>query len=260
MRAIWKGWLSFGLINIPVNLYSAVKEKELKFHFLHAKDLSPIRFGRICKKDSKEIPWEDVVKGYELKSGDYIVLADEDFEKANLRRVKTIEILDFTQESEIDSLYFERPFFLEPQKGAAKAYFLLREALKRSKKIAIATFVLKNREHLAVIKPHQEMLILNQLRFAEELRESSSLRIPKKEKVAAKELEMAIKLINQLTHPFNPKHYKDTYRQEMMKIIHQKTKRGKRKAKTLPLKIKSKGDLMKMLTASLKKQKRKLAA
>ena len=261
MRAIWRGWLSFGLINIPINLYSAIKDKELKFHFLHAKDLSPIRFGRICKKDGKEIPWEDVVKGYELKNGDYVVLADEDFEKANLRRVKTIEILDFTDMSEIDSIYFERPFFLEPQKGAGKAYFLLREALRKSEKVAIAKFVLKNREHLAIIKPHKELLVLNQLRFSFQLRDAKKLMVPKKEKVSTKELDMAIKLIDQLTHHFNPKHYKDTYQEEMMKVIRQKAKGSRKKIlikSTVP--SRKKYDLMKALKASFKKQKRKLAA
>ena len=134
MKAIWKGWMSFGLINIPVNLYSGTKEKEIRFHLLHAKDHSPIRYARICKKEGKEVPWEEVVKGYELESGDMIVLADEDFEKAALERTKTIEILDFTKLEEIDPIYFDKPYFLEPQKGAGKAYALLREAQKNPRK------------------------------------------------------------------------------------------------------------------------------
>lgn len=262
MRAIWRGWLSFGLINLPVNLFSAVKERELNFHLLHAKDLSPIRYARICKKDGKEIPWEDIVKGYQLKSGDYVVLLDEDFEKISFKRTKTIEIQDFTQESDIDSIYYDTFYYLEPQKGAAKAYVLLREALKKTKKVAIAKFVLKNKEHLAVVKPYKQYLIVQQLRYASEIHLPTELEVPKKEAVSNKELDMAIKFIDQLTKTFKPQIYHDTYHEELKKIIQKKAKGKKIPRKKIKIKSTKTVDLMQILKQSLKKQKRskKLAA
>lgn len=254
MRAIWKGWLSFGLINIPVFLYSGTKAKELSFHLLHHKDLSPIRFARICVKDGHEIPWEEVVKGYEFTKGHMVVLTDEDFEKVNIKRVKSIEMLDFADEEEIDTIYYEKPYLLEPQKGAAKAYILLREALKRSKKVGVCKFVLRNREHLGVIKSSGDFLILNQLRFPNELVQHTSLQIPKGEKVTKQELDIAMKLIDQLSTHFNPKHYKDEYTEELLALIQKKSK-GKKVAKKgkEPQQTKE-TDFMKALRASLKKK------
>ena len=164
MRSIWKGALSFGMIHIPVRLYSASKSRELKFKLLHKKDLSEIRYARICKADGKEIPWEEIVKGYEYQKGDYVVLTEEDFEKADIKKTRTIEILDFTDENEIDTLYYSSPYYLEPEKGAGKAYALLREALKRSKKVAVGRFVFRHHEHLGVVRPHGDLLVLHQLR------------------------------------------------------------------------------------------------
>ena len=224
MRSIWRGALSFGLIHIPIRLYSGSRGRELKFRLLHKKDHGEIRYARICKSDGKEIPWKDVVKGYEYRKGDYIVLADEDFEKANLKRTKSIEILDFTLEEEIDSMYFEKPYYMEPEKGAEKAYVLLREALRRSKKVAIGRFVFMHHEHIGVIKPHGEMLILNQLRYDSELVKPQGLRIPKTSAVSKNELEMALQLIDNLTKPFRPGQYHDTYITEMQAIIRKKAK------------------------------------
>src|SRR5215211_1486354 len=142
MRALWTGSLSFGLINIPMKLYSATQEHGLNFDMLHKKDLSPIRYARICKADGKEIPYKDIVKGYEYQKGDYVVLVEEDFKRANIKKTKSIEMIEFTKESEINPLYYEKPYYLEPDKGADKAYVLLREALLKSKKVGIAKFVL----------------------------------------------------------------------------------------------------------------------
>lgn len=254
MRALWKGWLSFGLINIPVNLFSGTREKELKFHLLHKKDLSPIRYARVCKKDGEEIPWEEIVKGYELENGDMVVLTEEDFEKANIHRVKTIEILDFAEEDQIDTILYQKPYFLEPQKGAAKAYVLLREALEESGRVGIGKFVLRKREHLGIIKPYKNMLVLNQLRFVHEIAKLPGLEIPKGEGISKKEIDMAIKLIDQLTTDFDPKDYKDEYREELMSVIKQKAKgRKTRKKGKLPSKTSSK-DYMKALKASLKRK------
>lgn len=254
MRAIWKGWLSFGLINIPVNLYSATKEKEIRFHLLHKKDLSPIRYARICKKDGQEVPWEEIVKGYELENGDMVILTEEDFEKANIERVKTIEILDFADENDIDTVLYQKPYFLEPQKGAAKAYSLLREALKKSGRVGVGKFVLRKREHLGVIKPYKDMLVLNQLRFVNEITQKTDLHIPKGDSVSKKEIELALKLIDQLTTDFDPKDYKDEYREELLTVIKQKAKgkKSRKKGKT-PRKTGSK-DFMKTLKESLKKK------
>lgn len=253
MKALWKGWLSFGLINIPVNLYSGTSEKELRFHLLHKKDLSQVRYARICSKDGHELSWEEIVKGYELENGAKVVLTEGDFEKANLKRVKSIEVLDFVDEREIDTVFYEKPYFLEPQKGAAKAYLLLRAALLESDKVGVVKFVLHNREHLGVIKPYKEILVLNQLRFANELR-SPSLEVPKAA-LSKKEIGMATKLIDQLTVKFNPKHYKDEYRDELLEVIKRKAR-----GKTLHAKGKApiktpRADFVKVLSASLKKKK-----
>ncbi len=259
MKAIWRGWLSFGLINIPVNLYSGTKEKELKFHLLHEKDRSGIRYARICKKEGKEVPWEEIVKGYELENGDIIVMADEDFEQAAPEQTKRIDILDFTLLEEIDPIYFEKPYILEPQKGAGKAYALLREALKKSGKVGIAKFVLRNQEHLGAIKPYKEFIILDQLRFSHEIRDYKVLQIPKEES-SKRELEMALMLIDELTASFDPKAYKDTYREEMFKVIKAKAKGKRIKAPKKAIKPTKSDDFVKVLKASLKKRSKKLAA
>lgn len=256
MRAIWKGWISFGLINIPVNLYSATKEKELSFHLLHKKDLSPIHYSRVCDKEEKEVSWGDIVKGYQLESGRFVILSDEDFEKANVKRVKSLEILDFVIEEEIDTVFYEKPYFLEPQRGAAKAYLLLREALHNSKMVGVVKFVLRNREHLGVIKPYKNILILNQLRFQSELR-MPAIELPKTA-LSKKEVAMAKKLIDQLTVKFNPKHYKDEYREELLDMIKHKAKGRAPKAKGKAPRKTARSDLTKILSASLKRKRVRL--
>ncbi len=255
MRAIWSGALSFGLVNIPVKLYSATGGNKLELDMLHKKDLSPIRYARICRADNKEIPYEDIVKGYEYRPGDYVILSDEDFKKANVEKTKTIDIQEFSKESEIDTIYFEKPYYLEPEKGAEKAYVLLRESLKKSKKIGIAKFVLRNREHLAAIKPSGNVLVLEQMRFDEEIREVKDLNLPDNKKAAVKEIEMAMSLIEQLTESFNPKQFKDTYTDELKKVIEAKAKGKPVKAKGKERKPTEVSDLMAMLKKSLEKEK-----
>jgi len=256
MRSIWRGAISFGLIHIPVRLYSASKDRELKFKLLHKQDLSEIRYARICKADGKEIPWEDIVKGYEYREGDYVVLTEEDFEKANPKKTKTIEIIDFTQEDQIDSMYYETPYYLEPEKGSAKAYNLLREALKRSKKVAVGNYVLRQHEHLGVIKPHGDILVLNQLRYHSELKSPKGLEIPKEGPIVKSEVDIALKLIDELTKPFRPQNYSDTYANEVKKIIVQKSKGKKVKIKKTerPHRV---HDIMSLLKGSLEQHKRK---
>jgi DNA end-binding protein Ku len=257
MRAIWTGSLSFGLINIPVRLYSGSENKGgLEFDMLHKTDLSPIRYARICRKDGKEIPYDQIVKGYEYQPGDYVVLTDSDFAKAAPQKTKAIDIAEFTDEKEIDIRYFEKPYYLEPDKGADKPYALLREALSKSGKVAVAKFVLRNRERLCIVKPVGRALVLDQMRFPSEIREPSELKLPEK-KAAKSEVDMALKLIEQLTQPFIAEDFRDTYTEELEKVIEAKAKGKPRKAAPKAEAAKPAGDLMTMLKASLEQEQAK---
>jgi len=254
MRTLWTGAISFGLVNIPIRMYTATKDKELSFVLLHKKDLSEIRFARVCKVEEKEVPWSEIVKGYEYDKGDYVVMNDEDFESANLKKNKTIEIINFIHEDEIDTIYYVKPYFLEPDKNASIAYSLLREALKKSKKVGLAKFIFKNKEHLAVIKAHGDMIILNQLRYETELLNGKDLDLPKAiGKTEHKELDVALKLIDHLTVPFTPEKYKDTYTEVLKTIIKQKSKGKTVHPKTEEPKPTKVHDIMSLLKASLEK-------
>ncbi len=256
MKAIWKGSIAFGLVNIPINVYPASEEHELEFHMLHKKDLSPIRFARICKEEETEVPFSDIVKGYEYEKGEYVVIDSEDFKAADAKKTSTIDIQQFTNAAEIHPIYFEKPYYLEPDKKAGKAYRLLHEALSQSKKVAIANFVFRNREHLGVIIPVDEGLLLIQMRYHKEIRPFAQLEI-KKEKVTASELKMALTLINQLTSSFNPEKYHDTYVESLMKVIEGKLHGKKtRKVKTEKVAYEAR-DLMHLLQASMQKPKRR---
>ena len=258
MHSIWKGAISFGLIHIPVRLYSASRSRELKFKLLHKKDLGEIRYARICKVDGKEIPWEEIVKGYEYQEGDYVVLTEEDFESADPKKSKTVEIIDFTEEGAIDTIYFSTPYYLEPQKGAEKAYILLREALKKSKKVAVGHFVFKQHEHLGVIKPKGDILVLNQLRYNSELIAPKGLNIPKKSEASKKEIDIALEFIKQLTKPFKPEEYFDTYTEEIKEIIKKKAKGQKVVIKKGQVPKSAKvHDIMALLKESLEQHKKK---
>lgn len=221
---------------------------------LHKEDLSPIRFARVCRRDGKEIPFEDIVKGYEYESGDYVVLVDEDFKKANPKETSSIEIQNFVVEEEIDPLFFEKPYYLEPEKSK-KPYALLAEALKRSKKVGVAKFVLRNKEHLAVVRPENNLLVLEQLRFKEEIRKPEGLKLPDSKIAEGKEVELALQLIDQLTVKFNPDDYKDTYTAELKEVIEAKAKGRTVKPKggvPEPVKV---HDLMDVLKKSLEREK-----
>ena len=258
MRSLWKGSISFGLVNIPVKMYVASHEREFEFVMLHKKDLSQIRYARICKSEDKEIPWQEIVKGYEYEPGEFVILNDEDFKKANLSKSKTIEIVDFVKEAEIDSMYYSKPYFLEPEKNANKAYVLLRDALKKSKKVGIAKFVIHNREHVAVIKPHEDAIILNEMRYYEEVVIPKDINLPENEKASPKELDVALKLIDHLTTSFKPQKYKDTYTDEIKEIIEEKAKGHKIRPKGQEPKASSKvQDIMSLLKASLEEPPKK---
>lgn len=255
MRPIWSGSISFGLVNIPVKLYSATEERALSFNLLHKKDNSPIRYARICQADGKEVPYQDITKGYQYEEGDYVIVNDEDFKKANAKKTKTINIIGFVKEQEIDSVYFTRPYFLEPDKNGAHAYLLLREALKKTKKAGLGKFVLRNKESLGLLKTEKDVILLNQLRFARELRLPDELNLSESEVPQKKEVDMALTLIDQLSIKFEPQTYKDTYTDEMLKIIGAKAKGKRIKIKEEKLQPTQVKDLMATLQASLQKQK-----
>jgi DNA end-binding protein Ku len=258
MRSIWSGVLSFGLINIPVKMYSATAGTDLKLNMLHKKDLSPIRYAKVCKADGKELAMADIVKGYEYQDGDYVILTDDDFKKVNRKKSETVDVLDFVKETEINFIYYEKPYYLEPDKGAAKAYGLLMDSLKKSKKVAVAKFVLHNKEHLGVIKPNENYLVLEQMRFEDEIAAPTTLNLPKHESPRAKELTMAMNLIETLTEKFDIGDYQDTYREDMDAMIKSKIKGAKPKKKSTddkaPTPTKS-ADLMLLLKESLQKAK-----
>jgi DNA end-binding protein Ku len=255
MRAIWSGSISFGLINIPVQLFSATIEHAIDLDMLHKTDLSPIRFARICKSEEKEVPWKDIVKGYEYEKGAYIVLTEEDFLRASPKRGKALEIQCFINENEVDPMYYDKPYFLEPGKGAAKTYVLLNEALKKSKKVGVANYIFHTKPHLGLIKPVGRGIILQQLRFASEVKNFAEIEFPVA-KIQPKELDIAVKLIEQLTEKFQPEKFKDTYKEELETIIAEKTK-GKIifKEEEAP-QATAVTDLMQQLKASLTKYSR----
>lgn len=253
MRPIWNGSISFGLVNIPVRLFSGTNPRQgIDLTMLHKDDLSPIRYARICRKDGEEIPWNDIVKGYEFREGDYIVLTKKELESIDVKKTQTVDILQFVDEADIDVRYFEKPYYLEPVKGGNKAYALLRAALQKSGKIALAKFVLHEREHVAAIKPVGKALVLNQMRWPSDLRQGGELSFPPVDEVTAKEVETALKLVQQETKPFIPEDLRDTYTDELEDMIKAKTK-GKKPSKgtKAPEKTSSK-DLMAALKASLK--------
>lgn len=255
MRAIWTGSLGFGLVNIPVKLYSAVEDSTLDLDMLDKKDHSHIKFMRVNEKTGKEVKWENIVKGYDL-DGKYVILSDEDFQKASPEKTKHIEILQFVNQEEVDSMYYESPYYLAPEKTGTKAYALLRDALQKSGKAGLGTYVLRNKENIGLIKVSGDALVLNKMRFGEEIRSTEELKLPEANPKAA-ELKMAMALIDQLTEKFDISKYHDTYSDELMKLIKAKAK-GKTIAAT-PLKVvhsKSK-DLMSQLKASLEGGKKK---
>src|SRR5882757_1095147 len=259
MRSIWKGSIGFGLVNIPIKLYSATQSSNLDLDMLDKKDLSNIRFMRVNEKTGKEVPWKSIVKGYKMPNDKYVVLEDGDFEKANAVKTKTIEISDFVLEKEIDSIYFETPYYLAPEKSGTRAYVLLREALQKTGKAAIATFVMRNKEILAVLRATDNTIILNRLRFAEEIRDTKELAIPAKAEVKPAELKMAVSLIDQLSGKFNVSKYKDTYTAELLKLIKAKAKSKTGKVPVTHMKVvhsKTK-DLMEQLKASLGTKRKK---
>jgi DNA end-binding protein Ku len=224
MRPIWSGSIGFGLVNIPVKLYSGSEERALKFRLLDKKDHCPVSYKKVCRDDDKPVHQKDLVKGYEYEKGEYVILEPADFKRANAKKTEMIDIVAFANVDDIDSKYFDKPYFLEPSGKAKKAYVLLREALKRTKKVGIARYVLRDKEHIGAIKPDGEALVLDQLRYADELRSPEDLAIPGKVEFGKKELDLAVSLVNSLEEKFDISQYKDTYADELKKLIAAKAK------------------------------------
>ncbi len=257
MRAIWKGNISFALVSIPISLFSATRRNELSFHYLHKKDMSPVSYKRFCDGENVEVPWEEITRGYEYEKDRYVEITDEDLDKADIELSKTIAIQEFVQESEIDPVFFDKPYYLEPQKGGERAYALMRDALAQSKKVGIAKVVLKSREHLAAVKTVGDMMTLQTMRFSHEIVDAGSLNLPKAADVSKKEMELANTLINSMSDKFDPVKYRDDYYDKVLEIIQMKV------AGVAPQATVAKGpgpakvvDLMEILKQSLNETKK----
>ncbi len=225
-RALWKGAISFGLVNIPIELHTAVRDTRPHFRMLHAKDRSPVRFERVCIRDGHPVAWEDLVKGFEYAKGRFVVLTKEDFTAAAVEKTRTIDIVDFVEAAEIDDRFFETPYYVTPAKGGERAYALLREAIRESGRVGIAKFILRDSQHLAAVEVIGDALVLSVMRFADELVDVSQFAFPAATGIRKPELDMAKALVNSLAAEWDPSKYTDEYRANLMRIIQAKT-RGK---------------------------------
>jgi DNA end-binding protein Ku len=262
MAAIWKGAITFGLVNIPVELRPAVRTDRLSFRMLHADDMAPVKYERVCSADGQPVPWSEIVKGYEYAKGKFVVMTPEDFEHAKLEKSKTIDIMDFAKDEEIDPRFFDTPYYLVPTKGGEKAYALLREAIRRCGTVGIGKIIIRETQHLAGIKVVGDALVLETMRFVDELVDANELTFPTSDIVRPQELAMAEQLVSNLAEPFDPKKYTDEYRANLMRIIRAKMKGKKAKleepdeAPADPQVI----DLMSRLRASLEQGRGKSAS
>jgi DNA end-binding protein Ku len=264
-RVLWKGAISFGLINIPVGLYSAEKRNELSFTLLDRRDLTPVGYNRVNKDTGKDVPWDQVVKGYEYEKGRYVVMSDADFAHANVRATQTVEILSFVRAEQIPFVLYETPYFLAPDKRGEKGYALLRETLRRAGKVALTQVVIRTRQHLAALAPLGPVLVLDTLRYADELRSIDELDLPgeqTKAKASEREVEMALRLVEEMSENWEPNKYHDTYREDVLARVQQKIDEGKTEVitKTKP-KTETRGaqviDLMDLLKRSVQQKGRK---
>lgn len=256
IKSIWTGSITFGLINIPIKVFSAVKESNIEMNMLDKNDYSNIKFKRVNENTGKEVDYADIVKGYKLDDR-YVVIEEADFEAAAAEKTKNIEIMNFVDEKEIDTIYYEQPYYLEPDKGALKAYALLRDALQTSAKVGVGTIVLRNKESLVILKSYKNVIVLNRIRFQEEIRNITELKLPPLSAMNSKEMDMAVKLVEQLTEKFDVAKYKDNYTAKLLEIIKDKAKGKKQVARKLKVVHKQNDDLMAMLKASLESEKDK---
>src|SRR6202171_1977694 len=255
MRPIWNGAISFGLVNIPVGVYSATHSERISFNFLHKKDMGRIHNVRVCDVDGKEVAYEDLVRGYEYEKGEYVALEDEDFDRILIETTKNISIMDFVDQAEIDPMFFDTPYYLAPGKNADHVYALFREALSKSGKVGIGKVAFREREHLAAIKAHGNALMLDTLHFADEIAKTTGLDLPAKSaKITESERKLAEQLIDEMSAKFEPEKYKDTYREALLEMIEQKLKGKGRKTKKVAARKATTNvvDIMSKLKASLK--------
>lgn len=252
MKAIWKGSIGFGLVNIPIKLYSATQQSSLDLDMVDKNNMGKIHFRRVNEENGREVKWEDIGKAYKLKNK-YILLDDADFESASPKKSKIIEVNHFVKESEINTIYYENSYYAEPEKSGVKAYALLREALSETGKVGVAQFVLRTAEVLTVLKPYGKILVLSKIRFAEEVRKPDAFSLPPKTGVKPSELKIAVSLINQYSGEFNIRKFKDEYSASLMKVIRAKSKGKKLTQKKSEVNASKTQDLMEQLKASLKK-------
>jgi len=254
MRPVWKGSISFGLVSVPIALYSATQREELKFRLLRAGDLSPVNYKRVAEADGKEVPWDQIVKGYEYEKEKFVVLKEDDFKRVDVEATQTVEIIDFVALAEINPMYFHKPFYTEPLKGGTKAYVLLRDALRDTGKVGIAKVVIKTRQYLAALKPNGRALVLELMHFVDELTETDSLTLPEKATVSKGEMDMAKTLIERMTDKWEPEKYKDDYKTALLELIEKKVESGGRDPRMPKAKAQPKGnviDLVEVLRQSL---------
>jgi DNA end-binding protein Ku len=223
-RALWKGSIAFGLVNIPVELHTAVRDSRPRFRMLHAEDKSPVKFERVCAREGKPVAWEELVKGYEYEKGRFVVLTKEDFRTAALEKTRTVDIRSFVKPEEIDDRFFETSYYLVPAKGGERAYALLREAIRQTGRVGIATIVLRDAQHLAAVEVIRDAMVLTLMRYAEELVDVSAYSFPAATDVRKPELEMARTLVENLADTWDPSQYTDEYRENLMKIIRARMK------------------------------------
>jgi len=255
MRSIWNGSISFGLVSIPVKLYSGSQDRRIDLDMLDKNDHARIRYKRVNEDTGKEVERKDIVKGYKKDDG-YVILEKEDFDQANMKKTKTIDIEEFIDEDEVADVLFKKPYFLEPQKEGGKSYNLLLQALKKTGKLGVATFVMRQKEHLSLVGIYRDALVLHVIRFEDEIRNPGELKLTKT-KVKAKEVDMAVSLIEQYTSDFDFKKYKDIYNDQLMKIIESKATGKKPEVEEYDSEPTQADDLMAKLKASLEKKKSK---
>ncbi|MBJ7313912.1 Ku protein [Rugamonas sp. CCM 8940] len=235
-RALWKGAISFGLVYIPVELHAAVQEHELDLTMLDRRDFSPVGYKRYNKGSGADVSWDNIVKGYEYQDGDYVVLSDEDLRRANVKATQTIDILAFVDAAEVALTYYVQPYYLAPARGGEKVYALLREALRRTGKLAVATVVIRSKQHLCALLCQDDGLVLNTLRYANEIRPGDELKLPpaslKAAGISDKELKMALSLVEGMSEPWRPEQYHDSYRDDVMALVDKKIKAGQTKTIT----------------------------
>lgn len=252
MAAIWKGAVTFGLVNIPVEVKTAVRDERISFRMLHADDLSPIKYERVCAAEGEPVPWNEIVKGYEYEKGKFVVLTDDDFKAAAVESSRTIDIIDFVKQEEIDPRFFETPYYLVPVKGGEKAYALLRAAMVKADAVGIGKIIMRTKQHLAGIRVVGDALVMEIMRFSNELVDPVEYSFPEADIVRPQELQMAEMLVANLTEEFKPEKYTDDYREKLMAVIKAKMK-GKKIKYEEPAEEEDTGvlDLMSRLRESL---------